>query len=127
VPYVAVVASISAERGLENRTTYNSALDRFDFAEYLQDISRSRDGRPFALFIDNARFHKAIVVKDQMAELGIRPIMNVPYSPQYNPIEGCFSIVKNHFKMHRLNAMLNDRDFNFQKGIDAAFKQLTRA
>ena len=63
--------------------------------------------------MDNASFHKNRVVSAATTELKITVIWNVPYSPEYNPIEGCFSIVKNHFKGERLNAMRNERFFSF--------------
>ena len=59
--------------------------------------------------MDNASFHRSNVVLQRLSELQITRIMNVPYSPEYNPIEGCFSIVKSFFKRQRLNAMLNNK------------------
>jgi len=37
--------------------------------------------------MDNLAAHKTAAVKDKMKELGITWIFNVPYSPQFNPIE----------------------------------------
>ena len=58
--------------------------------------------------MDGASFHKSTVVKEAMRNNNITPIINVPYAPQYNPIEGFFSIVKNYFKERRYNAMKNN-------------------
>ena len=40
-----------------------------------------------------------------MARLGFRAIFNVPYSPEYNPIEFTFSKVKEKFRRLRARKM----------------------
>ena len=37
--------------------------------------------------MDNLAAHKTTAVKDKMRELGIKWILNVPYSPEFNAIE----------------------------------------
>ena len=49
----------------------------------------------------------------------------MPYSPQYNPIEGCFSIVKNHFKRKRLHDIVNGNVTLLQRLIYQSFQQVT--
>jgi len=44
--------------------------------------------------MDNLSAHKSEKAKTEMARLGFRCIFNVPYSPEYNPIEFVFSKVK---------------------------------
>lgn len=92
------------------------------FTEYVTKLSRKLLNKPFALFMDRAGFHRAKIVCDELERLSIRRILNVPYGPDYNPIEGCFSIVKNFFKRKRLNAIRNNRTFNYQQQIILAFK-----
>ena len=65
------------------------------------------NAQPFTLFLDGASFHRSNEFSAELRELEITRIINVPYSPQYNPIEGCFSIVKNHFKRKRLHDIVN--------------------
>ena len=79
------------------------------------------NNKPFALFMDNASTHRSRIVQDVISELKITVIFNVPYSPEFNPIEGCFSIVKNYYRRTRLNAMRNDRTFLAQKAIRTAY------
>ena len=54
-----------------------------------------------ALFMDNLSAHKSEKSKEEMARLGFRCIFNVPYSPEYNPIEFVFSKVKQKFRALR--------------------------
>ena len=68
--------------------------------------------------MDNYAVHKSHVARNEMNRLNIKAIMNVPDSPEYNPIEGCFSIVKNHFKSNRLNAMRNGKHLTLKKELD---------
>ena len=57
--------------------------------------------------------------------MDVRVIMNVSYHPQFNPIEGCFSVVKKHFRRKRLNELVNGQFTSQQKAINNSFRQLT--
>ena len=60
-----------------------------------------------------------------MVELNVKPIFNVGYSPEFNPIERVFSKVKRRFNAKRLSDLVNRRGFNFDRTITAAFKEVT--
>ena len=62
--------------------------------------------------MDNLGVHKGKNVKPWYVELDIVPIYNVGYSPEFNPIEACFSQVKREYSRGRLNALANDRIWN---------------
>ena len=51
--------------------------------------------------MDNLSAHKSDKSKQEMTRLGFRHIFNVPYSPEYNPIEFVFSKVKQKFRSLR--------------------------
>ena len=51
--------------------------------------------------MDNAKFHHSDIVKSICAERGINILYLPPYSPQLNPIENFFSIVKSKIKASR--------------------------
>lgn len=87
------------------------------FVEYLRHLSLLMKGDPFVIFMDNLSVHKSGETRAAMAELNINYIFNVPYSPQFNPIERSFSVVKNHYKRARLNAMRNGNTFIVQRAI----------
>ena len=46
------------------------------------------------MFMDNLAVHRSEKSKSEMTRLGFRVIWNVPYEPEYNPIEFVFSKVK---------------------------------
>ncbi len=71
--------------------------------------------------MDNLKSHKTEGVRSLYKSLDIKPLFNIPYSPALNPIEACFSIVKNHFKKRRLQYLVNDRAFDAGQLIHEAF------
>ena len=79
------------ERGLEFSQLHNTAIDAVTFEGYLEQLSRRNLNQPFALFMDNLRVHKTPDVRDVYRRLNITPLFNIPYSPDTNPIESCFS------------------------------------
>lgn len=50
------------------------------------------------LVMDNARIHHGGRIAEMAAEKGIRIIYLPPYSPDLNPIEKAFSVLKSHFR-----------------------------
>lgn len=50
--------------------------------------------QPSVLVLDNAAFHRAVVVTRLMEQAGHRVLFLPPYSPDFNPIEGDFAALK---------------------------------
>ena len=75
--------------------------------------------------MDNLSVHTAANVKEWWGKLDIVPIFNVPYSPQFSPIEAVFSKVKRKFNEERLNCLVNKIGFNFDRAIKDAFASIT--
>ena len=48
--------------------------------------------------MDNLSSHTSFKSKKEMKRLGFRWVFNIPYEPQYNPIELTFSQIKKNFK-----------------------------
>ena len=57
--------------------------------------------KPLALFMDNLAAHRTIRARERMRELDIRPIFNIVYQCQLNPIELVFSKIKHVYKTLR--------------------------
>ena len=53
-------------------------------------------------------------------------IENVSYSPEFNPIEACFSQVKRQYCRERLNCLVNNKDFDSNRQIKTAMKVITQ-
>ena len=71
-------------------------IDKFN--EFLEKLAANNEGKKVALFMDNLAVHRSNRARAKMTELGIEPVFNLAYSPDFNPIEFCFSHVKRLFK-----------------------------
>ena len=71
------------------------------FKEYIAGLRAANGDDKICIFMDNLSAHTSERSKESMRELGFRYIYNVPYSPDYNPIESVFSQVKRNFKALR--------------------------
>ena len=67
--------------------------------------------------MDNLGVHRSREVIERMDELGFSYIFGPSYSPDFNPIEGVFSIAKKKIKRERLAAVINDENMNLWKII----------
>ena len=65
--------------------------------------------------------HKSKETRPWWERLDIVRIFNVGYSPEFQPIEACFSQVKREFCKERLNALVNQEEFEVVKVIRQAF------
>ena len=72
--------------------------------------------------MDNLSVHRSKEVKGRMDEMSIPYIFGPPYSPDYNPIELVFAMVKRDLKKRRLEAIINKRPFDIIKNVEKAFK-----
>jgi transposase len=86
------------------------------FKEFLNELKEVAQTRNFLL--DNARIHKSRIVKEYAEENNINLIFNVPYSPEYNPIERVFSELKNYLRFKRNNNLFS----NLMKNVKKCFK-----
>ena len=55
------------------------------------------DARDVVL-MDNASIHKTTLVMDTIIGRGMTPCFLPPYTPDFQPIEHCFSVLKNTFR-----------------------------
>jgi transposase len=80
------------------------------------------------LLLDNIKFHHSKDVKDYFEKIDIQPLYVPPYSPWFNPIEGCFSIVKKNFSNSQNieeafeNVATRHFEAFFQKSLNAITK-----
>ena len=111
--YRSVLVSMHETRGIENPKIQDRAINSDDFISYLKMMRSRHHKKPLALLMDQLTVHKAKNVRPFYDLLDIKPIFNVGYSPEFNPIESIFSIVKRHFKRDRLMKIVNQEEFDF--------------
>jgi transposase len=94
------------------------------FASFVETLDT--DQRDIRL-MDNASIHKTRHVQDTIVSRGMTPCYLPPYTPDFQPIEHCFSVLKNRFRMApSCEASLQDsNDANMQERISLAVKAIT--
>ena len=82
---------------IEYNQTQDGAYNAEEFAAFLEALAdrfpKVREG-DVTLVMDNAPIHHAAIVRDCLNENGIRPFYQPPYSPDLNPIENVFGMIK---------------------------------
>ena len=105
-PTLALLCGISKEKGIEHFRIFEQSINVEKFIEYVEGVRAANGEEKICLFMDNLSSHTSERAKQAMRDKGIRYIYNVPYSPDYNPIEFVFSIVKRNFKGLRAKKMI---------------------
>lgn len=106
--------------GSTARTTFQGALNKERFLEYLRDILvpclRSGD----IVVMDNLGSHKVAGVADLIRSAGAEPLYLPPYSPDFNPIEKMWSKLKAYFRKRKFRSVEI-----LQAAIPEAFSTIT--
>ncbi len=71
------------------------AVNSSAFADFM--LGLQTDERDVIL-LDNASTHKTTIAIDAMLSRGMTPYFLPPYTPEFQPIEHCFSVLKGAFK-----------------------------
>ena len=122
---LAFVLAISKDKGLVACKTFERSLDQFDFIAFLKVLRKKYGDQRFALFIDNAGFHKAIKVNEYVADHNIEIILSPIYSPEYQPVESVIGLVKQCIKKKRLQNILQGKEQSYEKMLNEALKRVT--
>ena len=117
-PTLAVLCGISKENGLEHYGVYKNCVDQIKFADYLDELYIANKHEKIAVLMDNFSAHKTNSILQKMDELEIRCIYNVPYQPDYNPTEACFSKIKNYYKRQKLNQLVREEEIDVNSLIE---------
>ena len=94
--------------------TIESSTDGDVFLTYLKDVlcPTLRPGQ--VLVMDNVAAHKVSGVKDLIEAAGAELRYLPPYSPDFNPIEHCWPVVKQHLRHLKARSL---------EGLDHAIPQ----
>ena len=100
-PTLALIMGVSLEGGVEHWKLFKRSVNSEKFCAYMQELRDMYPLEALTLFLDNLAVHRSQVVQEKAVELDIEFIFNVPYSPDFNPIEMVFSKLKRKFKYLR--------------------------
>lgn len=120
----ALIAAVSAANGLEHFKIVPRSVKDDDFNQFLRELRDKFPNERMAIFMDNMRVHHSRKSKASYHELGMVPIFNVPYSPQFNGIEPVFGMIKVLYKKELLSCVMNNRKVFATKLIGDAIRAL---
>ena len=120
----AVIMAVSREEGLEYYEIYEKSVDVDAFMEFLMCLRLRLIGQKVALFLDNLSVHHSKKVKSFCDKKDLPLIFNLAYSPEYNPIENVFSLVKNRYKRDKHQSMVKHDHFDALKLVKKSIEDL---
>lgn len=111
-----LLMAISSKGGKHYQIT-SERVNSIAFVDFIKSLPL----RPNTiLLMDNASIHKSKALKDYLDYIRCSIIFTPPYSPEYNPIELIFGIIKN--KYYKLRYKDN---FNIIKSINESISSVT--
>jgi transposase len=89
-----LISALGLRRGLLATMTVQGAVDTLCFDAYLTQVLCPQLRRGDVVVLDNLGAHKASCLERVAEERGARVLWLPPYSPDYSPIEQCWSKIK---------------------------------
>ena len=83
---IAFIGAISDNGGLEAYTIHTKDITTVEFVKLVEMLSAKFLGLELAIFMDNLQVHRTKEVLETCKRLKVRPIFNVPFSPDFNGI-----------------------------------------
>lgn len=114
-----IISAISNKKVICNKVIKGSS-NAIQFKEFLQTVASNFIDKKY-LLMDNARIHHSKIVLDYVRTTNHQIIYNVPYCPEYNPIELIFSKFKSIVKKKN-----NETSIKLLKNIEISFKKILK-
>jgi transposase len=114
-----IISAISNKKVIYNKIIKGSS-DSIQFKDFLINVVNKLDSSKY-LLMDNARIHHSKIIHEYMQTTNHIIIYNVPYCPEYNPIEMVFSKLKSI-----INKKDNSNQLKLHKNITNAFGKILK-
>jgi transposase len=88
---ISLLLAISETRGVIAYTTTKDSVNTAYFNDFLRNIDAPTGS---IVILDNVSFHHSRAVKETAVAKGIALLYPPPYSPDFNPVENSFSVLK---------------------------------
>lgn len=89
--------------GILHSRVYRGKTDSRLFEDFIEQLLHFCGRYPeprSVLVMDNASWHKSQKIRQMCQEAGVRVVFLSPYSPDFNPIEEYFGVLKRFIKKH---------------------------
>ncbi len=116
---VSMISAISLEKVLTNVNLLGSS-DGLTFEAFIHRQLVPQLWQGACVIMDNCSIHKGKAIRDCIEAVGARLIFLPPYSPDFSPIENCFSKVKSILRSWGARTYPE-----LAQGIEAAFSQVS--
>lgn len=117
-----LISALDLRRGLLATMTVEGAVDTLCFDAYIEQVFSPCLRRGDVVVLDNLGAHKASCLEQVAEKCGARVLWLPPYSPDYSPIENCWSKIKTALRA----AKARTRD-ELEKALAKALKLVTKA
>ena len=117
-----IVGALSFRRGLIAVMTLTGAVDTLAFDAYLLRVLAPRLRKGDVVVLDNLNVHKASQIEEVAGARGAKVIWLAPYSPDFSPIEQCWSKIKTALRA----AKARTRE-ELERALAYAIKLVTRS
>jgi transposase len=103
---ISVIGAIRFD-GIVCQQSFRGSVATAQFLEFTRDKLCPRLRRGDIVVLDNLGAHKATAVQDAIEAAGARIAFLPPYSPDLNPIELCWSLVKLRLRQAKARTVLS--------------------
>ncbi len=117
-----LISALSLERGLLATMTVPGAVDTLCFDAYVTQVLRPCLRPDDVVVLDNLGAHRASCLEQVAQACGAQVLWLPPYSPDYSPIENCWSKIKT-----ALRAAKARTQEELEKALAQAIKLVTTA
>jgi transposase len=118
---ITMLAALSVA-GVEATMTVEGATDTDVFCAYVSEVLSPTLAPCDIVVMDNLSAHKAQRVRELIEARGARLVYLPPYSPDFNPIERCWSKIKTYLRAAK--ARTSER---LDEAIKSAFETVTES
>jgi transposase len=117
---VSLIGALCLDKILALSNIYGS-VDGVTFEAFIVKKLIPKLWKGACVVMDNARIHLGEMVRKKIEEAGANLIYLSPYSPDFSPIENCWSKIKSILRKHHARNY-----FDLVKAIEAAVLKVTK-
>jgi transposase len=96
---------------------YEESINNIKFYSFIQNIIKKLNSDGYTFIFDNVSFHHNKETLNLIKETNNNFIFTPPYSPNFNPIENVFGIIKNNYKNNYKKISIINRKFSVKEQI----------
>ena len=92
------------------------SIKGLDVLQFFKQLRQKLEG-PLAVILDNASIHKTLMVRDYCEKNGIYLLFLPAYTPQLQPIENVWAMIKRDFRKQILKQMIGQEEASFMRSL----------